>query len=77
MTKKTNALISGIVGGVATIATAVVTYIQPAYAPAIVGGIGIAATATVEICNLFTKTEQRVTASGEDVTHHINAAFFA
>lgn len=53
MSKKMNALVCGIVGGVTTIATAVVTYVQPAFAPAIVGAIGIASTAIVEICNLF------------------------
>lgn len=57
MTKKTFTLVSTVVGSVATIASAVVTYIQPAYATAIVAAIGIASTASIEILNLFTKAE--------------------
>lgn len=56
MEKKTFTLVSAIIGGVATICTAVVTYLQPAYATAIVAAIGIASTAAIEITNLFTKT---------------------
>lgn len=47
------ALIIGCVGGVATIATAVVTYINPKHATKIVSAIGIVATATVEVVRLF------------------------
>ena len=57
MSKKTFNLCTACVGGVSTIASAVVTYVQPAYATAIVGAIGIAATAAIEILNLFTKSE--------------------
>ena len=44
MSKKTFNLITGIVGGVSTIAIAVVTFINPAYAVAINASIGIAST---------------------------------
>lgn len=53
MKKKTYALITAIVGGLATIAVGVVTYLSPQYATAINSGIGIAATATLEICAGF------------------------
>jgi uncharacterized membrane protein YfcA len=53
MSKKTFNLITGIVGGVSTIAIAVVTFINPCYAVAINASIGIASTATIEICNQF------------------------
>lgn len=53
MSKKTFNLITGIVGGVSTIAIAVVTFINPSYAVAINASIGIASTATIEICNQF------------------------
>lgn len=57
MSKKTYALVQGIVGGVAAISSAVVTFIQPAYAAAIVAAIGIGATAAGEICALFIKED--------------------
>ena len=57
MSKKMFNLIVGVSGGVAAIASAVVTYIQPAYATAIVAAIGIAETAAVEICSLFVEKE--------------------
>lgn len=57
MSKKMFNLIVGVSGGVAAIASAVVTYFQPAYATAIVGAIGIAETAAVEICSLFVVKE--------------------
>lgn len=50
-------LITGISGGVATIASAVVAYIQPVYTPAIIGAVGIVETAIVEICSLFLDKE--------------------
>lgn len=53
MSKKTFNLVIGILGGVAAIASAVVTYIQPTFAAQIVAGIGIASTAITEICSLF------------------------
>lgn len=55
MQRKTFNLITGVVGGIATIATAVVTFINPAFAVAINASIGIAATAIVEICAQFVK----------------------
>ena len=57
MSKKVFNLVVGVSGGVAAIASAVVTYIQPAYATAIVGAIGIAETTAVEICSLFVNKE--------------------
>ena len=57
MTKKLYTLISTIVGAVATIACAIVTYVHPAQATAIVAAIGIAATAANEIMLQFVKEE--------------------
>lgn len=57
MSKKMFNLIVGVSGGVAAIASAVVTYFQPSYATAIVAAIGIAETAAVEICSLFVEKE--------------------
>ena len=53
MKKKTYNLIVGIVGGISTIAVAIVTFVNPAYAVAINASIGIGATAVTEICNQF------------------------
>lgn len=50
MSKKMFNLVIGVTGGVAAIASAVVTYMQPAY-------IGIGSTAVTEICSLFVKNE--------------------
>lgn len=58
MKKRTFNLVVGITGGVAAIASAVVTYLSPAYAVQIVAGIGIASTAVTEICSLFVKTDK-------------------
>jgi hypothetical protein len=55
MSKKTFNLVVGISGGIAAIASAVVAYAEPAFTPAIIGSIGIAETATTEICSLFVK----------------------
>lgn len=55
MSKKTFTLVSAIVGGVSTIASAIVTFINPMFAVAIVAAIGVCSTAVIEICNLFTK----------------------
>lgn len=57
MSKKMFNLVVGVTGGVAAIASAVVTYMQPAYAVQIVASIGIVETAVAEICSLFVKTE--------------------
>lgn len=54
MNKKTKMLISGIIGGVGTIASAVVAFVAPAHTVAIIASIGIAETAINEILNLFT-----------------------
>lgn len=57
MSKRFFNLIVGVSGGVSAIASAVVAFFQPAYTPAIVGAIGIAETAVVEICSLFVDKE--------------------
>lgn len=57
MDKKTFQLVTGIVTGVATIASAIVVFAAPPMAPAIVAGIEIAAGAVIEICTLFVKSE--------------------
>lgn len=58
MSKKTYNLVIGIVGGVAAIASAIVTFCVPGGTGAlIVGAIGIGSTAVCEICNLFVKGE--------------------
>ena len=54
MSEKTLALITAIVGGLAAIASGVVTYINPAHASAINSAIDIVQTAAIEICILFT-----------------------
>lgn len=53
MSKKMYRIISGIVAAIATLATAIVTAINPPMAPAIVSAIGIVAGAVNEILNLF------------------------
>lgn len=58
MKKKTYALITAIIGGAATIAVGIVTFIDPQYAIAINSGIGIAATAALEICAGFVETNK-------------------
>ena len=55
MSKRVYNLVVGVTGGISAIASAVVAFFQPAYTPAIVGAIGIAETAVVEICSLFVK----------------------
>lgn len=57
MKKRTFNLIVGITGGVAAVASAVVTYISPSFAVPTVAAIGIASTAVTEICSLFVKSE--------------------
>ena len=57
MSKKTFTLVSAIVGGVSTIASAIVTYINPTWAVAIVASVGIVNTAVVAVCNQFVKKE--------------------
>lgn len=55
MSKKTFNLVVGISGGVATIASAIVAFLDPAYESAIVASIGVVETAIVEICSKFVK----------------------
>lgn len=57
MSKRTFNLVVGIVGGCAAIASAVVTYINPAYAVQTVAAIGVGSTAVTEICSLFVKAD--------------------
>ena len=57
MSKRMFNFIVGVSGGVAAIASAAVACFRPAYATAIVGAIGIAETAAVEICSLFVAKE--------------------
>lgn len=58
MSKKTFALVSGIIGGLQTVGVALVTYFSPEYATAINSAIVIAGAAAIEICNLFVKEEK-------------------
>lgn len=53
MSKKMYRIISGIVAAIATLATAIVTAINPPMAPAVVSAIGILAGAVNEILSLF------------------------
>lgn len=57
MSKKVYNLAVGIVGGVSTIAVAVVTFLDPAYSVAINASIGIADTAIIEILGQFVKAK--------------------
>lgn len=59
MSKKMFALVSGVIGGLQTIGVAIVTYTSPEFAAAINSSIVIAGAAVIEICNLFTKPEQK------------------
>ena len=55
MSKKVFNLVVGVSGGIATIASAVVAFFNPAYCSAIIASIGVAETAIVEICSNFVK----------------------
>jgi hypothetical protein len=55
MSKKTFNLVVGITGGIATIASAIVAFLDPAYESAIIASIGVVETAVVEICTKFVK----------------------
>jgi ethanolamine utilization microcompartment shell protein EutL len=57
MSKKTFNLITGIVGALQTAGVAIVTYMNPEYATAINSAIVIAGAAVIEICNLFTPSD--------------------
>lgn len=58
MSKKTFALVTGIVGALQTAGVAIVTYLSPSYATAINSAIVIAGAAVIEICNLFVTEQQ-------------------
>ena len=55
MTKKVYNLVVAVTGGIATIASALVAFFDPAYTPAIIASIGVVETAVVEICSKFVK----------------------
>ena len=55
MSKKTFNFVVGVTGGIATIASATVAFINPAYETAIIASIGVLETAVVEICSKFVK----------------------
>lgn len=57
MTKKMFALVTGIVGGLQTVAVAAVTYFSPENATAINSAIVIVGTAVIEACSQFVETE--------------------
>ena len=57
MSKKTFNLVTCIVGGVQTIAVAVVTYTALEYATAINSAIVVIGTAVIEACSQFVKSE--------------------
>ena len=59
MSKKMYALISGIIGGLGAIASAIVSYTDPAQATAILAAIPIAITAANEIMMLFVEPEAK------------------
>lgn len=53
MNKKLYTLLCTIIGCIGTVASAIVTYLQPAFATAIVAAIGIGTTAIIDILGLF------------------------
>lgn len=55
MSKKTFNLITGIIGGLQTVAVAVVTFTAPEHATAINSAIVILGTAIIEACSQFVK----------------------
>ena len=59
MSKKVFALVSGIVGALQTAAVAIVTATVDENATEINSAIVIAGTAIIEICTLFTKTDEQ------------------
>ena len=58
MTRKMYALITGIIGGIGAIASAIVSYTSPAQATAILAAIPIAITAANEIMMLFVEDKK-------------------
>jgi hypothetical protein len=63
MSKKTFQLVTAVITGVSTIASAVVVHVAPPMAVAIVAGIEVAAGAAIEICSLFIPTDKKVEAT--------------
>ena len=59
MSKKMYALVSGIIGGIGAIASAIVSYTDPAQATAILAAIPIAITAANEVMMLFVEPEAK------------------
>lgn len=59
MSKKMYALVTGIIGGVGAIASAIASYTDPAQATAILAAIPIAITAANEILMLFVEPEAK------------------
>lgn len=57
MSKKAFNLAVAIVGGITSIAGAIVAFIEPPFTSAIIAAIGIADTAVIEILSLFKKEE--------------------
>lgn len=57
MSKKTLTLVTGVTGGIGAIASAIVTFCQPAMATAIVASIDIVCTAVIAVCTQFVKTD--------------------
>ena len=58
MSKKVYALASGVLGGVAAVASAVVAFMAPPMSPAIIAAIGIGVKAVDEIMLLFVKEDK-------------------
>jgi hypothetical protein len=57
MSKKVYRLIVGVSGGIAAVAVAVVSYLEPAYCAAINASIAVVEAGISEICSFFVKEE--------------------
>lgn len=57
MSKKTFAIVSGIVGAVQTAAVAIITSFDIPYAAEINSAIVVVGTCIIEVCTIFAKTE--------------------
>jgi len=55
MSKKTYKLVVGCIGAAEALAVCLITYFEPSNAAAWNGAVVIAATAAIEICDLFVK----------------------
>lgn len=58
MNKKAFNLAVAIVGAVASVAGAIVAFIEPPFTSAIIAAIGIADTAIIEVLNLFREEDE-------------------